>query len=72
MKLDTFTETIDAGEGKGVIEISVEHNLIDPFGLSIEDAFESWFIRTDEYTTRSFCNYVRSKSPVFICNPIDK
>lgn len=69
MILDTFTGTIEL-EGGGELEISVEHNLFSgEFGLSIENAFDAWLFRTTTYTVESFCAYVRSKSPAFICKP---
>lgn len=45
----------------------VYHNLSPQFGLSIENAVESWLVRTKQFTVKSFCKYVQSKDPTIIC-----
>lgn len=51
------------------IKFSVNHNLSE-FGLNIEDAVHNWVYRTNEYTAKSFCQYVVSKDPInLICIP---
>lgn len=66
--MKTFTETISVD---GVeITIAIEHNLGSQFGLSIEDAFDNWLVRTDDYTSESFCNYLKGKDSANICKAL--
>lgn len=48
--------------GRKNIKFSVTHNLKD-FGLSIEKGFESWILRTNEFTKKSFIDYLKDKTP---------
>jgi len=45
----------------------VYHNLPDTFGLSFEDAFNSWLYRTRSFTGKSLCKYIMSKNSEYIC-----
>jgi hypothetical protein len=49
------------------VKFSVYHNLPDTFGLSLQDALENWFIRTDKYTAASLCNYIKNKGIEYVC-----
>ena len=50
---------------------NLEHNL-DKFGLSIDAAFVNWSARTNDFTEKSFCDYVVSKDPHhLICRPAE-
>jgi hypothetical protein len=53
--------------GKVTKRFSVYHNLPDTFGLSIENAFDSWLFRTSNYTPGAFCRYVMSKQDEYVC-----
>lgn len=53
--------------GKVTKTFSVYHNLPDTFGLSVENAFDSWLFRTNTYTAASFCKYVMSKQYEYVC-----
>lgn len=43
----------------------IRHNL-DEMKLSIDAAFVNWEFRTSEFTVESFCEYIKSKDPMFI------
>lgn len=47
------------------IEFAVLHNIYSE--STIEDAFDNWINRTNEFTCESFCEYVKSKG--FKCKP---
>jgi len=44
----------------------VIHNL-NLYQINIEDALVNWSERTGDLTVNSFCRYVKSKDPNFIC-----
>lgn len=48
------------------MEFAVYHNLSE-FGLSIHDAFDNWWPRTEVFTEASFCEYVMSKDSGIVC-----
>jgi hypothetical protein len=52
------------------VQFDIWHNLPDTFGLSITDAVNSWVYRTDDYSSKSFCEYVLEKDRTLIC--VDK
>jgi len=39
----------------------IVHNLTNQFGLSLENALESWIVRTDECTEESLVKYIKAK-----------
>jgi len=41
--------------------ISVVHNLPETKGLSFNDAAYSWMARTNDFSSRSFCDYINGK-----------
>lgn len=45
---------------------------IETYGQSVYAAFNNWTVRTKEFTLASFCEYVESKDPNFICKPIEE
>jgi hypothetical protein len=47
---------------------SVKHNLPGGFGMNIHGAFDNWIARTNDYSAKSFCDYVESKG--FECKPV--
>lgn len=47
------------------IQFNIRHNLKE-FGLNINTGLGSWLIRTDEYTKKSFVEYLKSKTPTAI------
>ncbi len=53
-------------------KVNVLHDLADGFGISIQDAFSTWFVRTKVYTSESFCQYVKDKLPDATCDPIEQ
>lgn len=48
------------------IKFSVIHNLSNRFGMSFNDAFENWIVRTKKYTAKSLCKYIMSKDQSFV------
>lgn len=52
---------------KKLIKWAFEHNLPSTFGLSLENAFDSWSERCDDPTDpHAFIEYVKSKDPLNI------
>ncbi len=45
----------------------IYHNLPETHGLSINDAFQNWIVRTKNYNEKSFVDYVLSKNTGYIC-----
>lgn len=61
---------IKFNHGNIKVRFIVKHNL-EEYGLNIEDALTNWLVRTDEYTSKSFCDYVVSKNPLnLICEVV--
>lgn len=55
--------------GKKKYKFDLVHNL-DEYGLSIDAALINWSARTDDFSEKSFTDYVRSKNPgILICMP---
>lgn len=52
-------------------KLNLVHNLPE-FGLSIDDAFQNWIVRTNVFTVENFCEYIMSKSPAIIAMPYEK
>jgi hypothetical protein len=42
--------------------LSIAHNI----GKFVTAAFDNWIVRTDTYTEKSLCEYIKSKDPVNI------
>lgn len=51
--------------GKKKHRFNLVHNL-DDMGLDIEAALINWSVRTNDFSVRSFIEYVRSKDPLNI------
>lgn len=67
MNYDKFTKSEIEFEVKGKnIKFTIVHNLPNVFGMSINDAFENWVYRTNDYSPDSLCEYIHSKDPYFI------
>ena len=47
-------------DGKQV-NFTVIHNLPETFGLSFNNALDSWLARTQKFTAKSLVNYINSK-----------
>lgn len=44
------------------IEFSIIHNLPETFGMSFNDALNSWVYRTKIFTAKSLVDYINSKN----------
>lgn len=44
-------------------EFVIYHNLPKTFGLSLNDALESWLARTTKYGAKNLCKYIMKKQP---------
>jgi len=64
--LNLVRSTITIGHSEGEVNFEVIHNL-KSYGIDIEDAATCWIYRTKKFTAKSFCNYVLSKDPSFVC-----
>lgn len=51
--------------GKKQHAFKIYHNLPTTFGLNIECAVDNWLARTDEFTPKSLCAYIKSKDSNF-------
>lgn len=58
---------------KKTVKWDVTHNLPETFGLSLDNAFDSWLARTDDPDDmQAFVDYVKSKDPEnIVCNAKD-
>lgn len=65
-KLKLTNKVFGGSDGNDYV-ITVAHNLPEIFGLSFDDAFENWLVRTKEYTAESLCKYVASKKTGYTC-----
>jgi hypothetical protein len=45
------------------IEFTINHDLKD-YGLDIRVGFDSWLLRTNEFTEGSFISYLKRKTPM--------
>lgn len=52
--------------GDRLHKFKVIHNLPEIFGLSMENAVNSWVVRTKVYTADSLCKYIMSKSSKYV------
>lgn len=57
-KICKFDAEFKVGSEKRLIKFSIYH-IIDEM---IYSAFDNWLARTEEYTSRSFVNYINSKN----------
>ncbi len=55
-----FEAKFNANDGKHKfhVKIDIVHNDVD----DVNNAFNSWLVRTDRYTSKSLVNYINSKS----------
>lgn len=61
--MGTFKETeFELSINKKKWRFKIIHDMPEIFGLSINDAFENWLVRTDDYTPESFKAYIDSKN----------
>jgi hypothetical protein len=67
MKNDMKVSTVEFYVDKVRIRFKVIHNLQDVHGLSLEDAVNSWVVRTNEFTAISLCNYINEKKSGHLC-----
>ena len=60
MEAQHFEAEFDTNDGKHKFHVKIDiiHNDID----DVNNAFYSWLIRTDIYTSKSLVNYINSKS----------
>ncbi len=72
MKETLYKADIQFNVGKKTINFSIVHNLPQIEGLSIDDAFASWSLRTFNYTAKSLCAYIKSKDPTLIAIPAEE
>lgn len=47
-------------------KFSIYHNLPEVKGLSIQDAFQNWLVRTNKYTAKSFTHYIKLKQTEYL------
>lgn len=45
---------------------TIYHNLPDTAGLSLLDAVNSWLARTNKFTAKSLCDYIKSKHTNYV------
>lgn len=57
----TKSEVQFEANGK-LISFTIIHDLPNVRGLSFGDALNAWLLRTLDYTSESFCEYIRSKN----------
>jgi hypothetical protein len=43
------------------VSFSIIHNLSETFGLSFNNALDSWLVRTKKHTAKSLVKYINSK-----------
>ena len=55
-----FEAEFDANDGKHKFHVKIDiiHNDVD----DVNNAFNSWLVRTDRYTSQSLVDYINSKS----------
>jgi hypothetical protein len=44
------------------VKFCIIHNMPEVFGLSFEYALDNWLARTNKFTAKSLCNYIKSKN----------
>mgnify|MGYP003395882843 CR=1 FL=1 len=48
------------------VSFSIIHNMPSAFGVSFDCALDNWLARTNEFTEKSLCEYIKSKQPEVI------
>lgn len=52
--------------GKTKKKFKIYHNLPETQGLSFQNAFDSWVIRTNKPTAKSLCDYIKNKDTGYL------
>lgn len=57
-----FTKSdVEFKVGDNDVKFSIIHNMPESFGLSFNNALDSWIVRTDDYSDESLVNYIKQK-----------
>ena len=54
------------------VSFTVYHNLPNVQGLSFDNAFANWYVRTNVFTAKSLCDYIMSKGTGYVCSTKQK